>query len=508
MTGIHELGRDSEMSEIDILIAEAGTRRWQLVLAERLAAAGHDVRLVRKPGTDEWPAALEMLLSLEATLARGPARLSTKVDAPAHTTAQGRPGALVIDLSGAASDAGGATLVPVFDGSPSASAAAAALAAGKLPVIALLKGGRVVAEARPMVDSRIMVGRGLEDVLARTISLVAASVEKHLAGTLRPLRMAVPEPQAATGSGAIAGRIASSVAPRLARESVRRLSRWPFHWRVGYRFHDGRGVAETGMLGGADWSILPDDGQRYYADPFAFERDRRHFLFVEEFPHATGKGIISVAEFGADRRPSVPRPVLEEPFHLSYPQVFSHGGETWMLPEGGAGRGLILYRAERFPDHWVRHAVLVEDRELFDATLLEHGGRLWLLAAERDGMGSTSDVMVVFHADRLEGPWTPHRANPILIDRAAARPGGAFAKVGRRIVRPVQDGTGGYGGGLGLSDLIRLDEDAVQFSMPVGILPARNWPHPRIHTLNRAGTLEVIDGIAEVKRRGGGLQAA
>ena len=52
------------------------------------------------------------------------------------------------------------------------------------------------------------------------------------------------------------------------------------------------------------------------------------------------------------------------------------------------------------------------------------------------------------------------------------------------------------------------DEDAVQFSTPVGILPARNWPYPRIHTLNRAGSLEVIDGIAEVRRRGGSTETA
>jgi hypothetical protein len=322
------------------------------------------------------------------------------------------------------------------------------------------------------------------------------------------LRARMAEAGDVPGNGEVAGRLALSVLPRLARESWRRLSHWPFHWRVGYRFHDGRGVAETGMLGGPDWSILPDDGQRYYADPFPFEWRGRHFLFVEEFPHASGRGIISMAEFDAAHHPSTPRPVLEEPFHLSYPQVFALGGEVWMLPEGGAGRQLVLYRAEAFPDRWVRHAVLVDGRELFDATLLEHGGRFWLLAAERDGMGSTSDMLVVFHAERLEGPWLPHRANPILIDRRAARPGGAFVMVGRRIVRPVQDGTEGYGGGLGLSDLIRLDEETVQFSVPVPVLGARNWPYPRIHTLNRAGPLEVIDGIADVRKRGHGTAEA
>ena len=490
------------MAEIDILIPRKGCRRWQIELAERLCGEGHDARLVGTDAQDSWPAVLESLLALEARLMHGADRLSTVVAAEGAERSR-RDGALTIDLTGGPVRVGaGRVLTPLFDGAPSASAAAAALAANRLPTIGLLLDGSPVAGARPMVDSKLMAGRGLEDVLARTISLVAATVGKLQAGGVAPAHTTA-KIAAAPGSGEIAGSLAFSALPRLARESWRRLGHWPFHWRVGYRFHEGRGVAETGMLGGADWSILPDDGQRYYADPFPFERQGRHFLFVEEFPHASGKGIISVAEFDGRQRVSTPRPVLEEPFHLSYPQVFSHGGETWMLPEGGAGRELVLYRAEAFPDRWTRHAVLVRDRELFDATLLEHGGRLWILAAERDGMGSTSDMLVAFHAERLEGPWLPHKANPILIDRAAARPGGAFVKVGRRIVRPVQDGTDGYGGGLGLSDLIRLDEEAVRFSILVPVLGARNWPYPKIHTLNRAGPLEVIDGIADVRRRGG-----
>ena len=72
----------------------------------------------------------------------------------------------------------------------------------------------------------------------------------------------------------------------------------------------------------------------------------------------------------------------------------------------------------------------------------------------------------------------------------------------------MQDGTLGYGGGLGLADLLRLDEEAVEFSQPVPLLQANNWAYPKIHTLNRAGRLEVIDGIAEVRRRAPSRAAA
>jgi hypothetical protein len=66
---------------------------------------------------------------------------------------------------------------------------------------------------------------------------------------------------------------------------------------------------------------------------------------------------------------------------------------------------------------------------------------------------------------------------------------------------PVQDGTEGYGGGLGLSELLQLDENTVRLAPPRPVSGQGDWPYPRIHTLNRAGRLEVIDGIATVRRR-------
>jgi hypothetical protein len=293
---------------------------------------------------------------------------------------------------------------------------------------------------------------------------------------------------------------ASSALPRLGREALRRARYRHAHWRIGYRFTDTPGVAETGELG-LGWRQVPDDGGHFYADPFPFQWQGRHFIFVEDYPHATGKALISVVEVDQAGAPSRPMPVLEERFHLSYPQLFERDGAIWMLPEASASDRLTLYRAERFPDRWTPEAVLLDGRAVSDATLLEHDGRLWLFATEREGHGSTSDTLAVFHAPTLKGPWTPHRMNPILIDRRRARPGGAFIRTGGRILLPVQDGTETYGGGLGLSELLQLDYTCVRLSDPVPVGAKGDWPYPQIHTLNRAGRLEVIDGIAAVRKR-------
>ncbi|OWK20684.1 hypothetical protein AJ88_26865 [Mesorhizobium amorphae CCBAU 01583] len=174
-----------------------------------------------------------------------------------------------------------------------------------------------------------------------------------------------------------------------------------------------------------------------------------------------------------------------------------------MLPEASASGRLTLYRASAFPDRWIAETVLVEG-EISDATLLEHGGLLWLFATDRDGYGSTSDTLVVFCAPALAGPWKPHPMNPVMIDHRMARPGGAFVRIDEgHMLLPVQDGTLGYGGGLGLCELLELDQQTVRLSAPRPIDTDGDWPYPKIHTLNRSGVLEAIDGIAVVRRRSG-----
>ncbi|WP_425351055.1 glucosamine inositolphosphorylceramide transferase family protein [Mesorhizobium sanjuanii] len=216
-------------------------------------------------------------------------------------------------------------------------------------------------------------------------------------------------------------------------------------------------------------------------------------MFVEEFPYATGRGVISVAELGDDGIFGVPRVVLEEAHHLSYPQVFAHAGEIFMIPESSAAREVVLYRAAQFPDRWVRDTVLIADRNFNDATLLGSDGRFWLLGTEWFGHGSASDTMVVYSAPSLRGPWTAHALNPIAVDHSATRPGGAFIRQGDALVLPVQNGSRAYGGGLGLMRLERLDDFDVRFTPPRPIEPGTAWARAGIHTLNRAGKVEVVD---------------
>jgi hypothetical protein len=500
------------MDAIEVVLPERGVRNWHGLLVARLKAAGHTVSVRVLAGRDGRETTLDFILAGEARLLRRKdtalARLGPTPPVSSAPLAIS-PAAWRIDLAdpGQAAPVGDAVqdrpnvLRLLFAGQPTLSAAAASLARGQLPDVTLLSDGRVCDRAAPMAASRAFVSRGLDDVLARAISLVLRFIARGSAASRDALDSG-PSVWGAGEQSGLASTYLMSNLPRLIRRMVSRLTHHGDHWRVGYRWVEGDGVAQTGTLAGSSWQVLDDDGRRFYADPFAFEHGGRHYVFVEELEHATNKGVLSVSEMGPDGRLSRPRRVLEEPFHLSYPQVFAEGGDVWMVPESGAGHSVTLYRAEDFPDRWAAHTVLLADRDIFDATLLRHDGLFWLIGTERDGAGNASDMMVVFFAPALTGPWQPHHRNPIVIDRRAARPGGGFQRRGEDWILPVQDGTERYGGGLGLSRLLRLDAQEVVFSDPVPIDTGsdHDFPYPKIHTLNRHGRLEVIDGLAHVRK--------
>src|SRR5262249_16450177 len=141
------------------------------------------------------------------------------------------------------------------------------------------------------------------------------------------------------------------------------------HWRVGWRFVEGPDVIDLLALPQVRWRALPDDGLHFYADPFPIIVDDRTFLFVECFDHRCGRGEISVVEFSDSGPRGMPRTVLATDAPLSYPFVFAHDGEIWMVPECVASCRIQLYRAAKFPDVWTLEATLVSGVEASDPTL-------------------------------------------------------------------------------------------------------------------------------------------
>lgn len=482
---------------VEFLIDAARLRRWHLDLAERVRRERPGCAVQFRLGTGRGlPLSVTLLITLENLLHRLPAPRPTDRAEPGSVSSprSGDRPDLIVDFGAGEDSAGSAgvrRLRLLYDGQPDEGAIFSALLVGRAPLIEIEDAGerRILAQGLPSTENAPGVAGGYEAVAARVGTLLVQTLRRPVAGRVAAQNL---------GGGTVRGADAARFAARsLATAAARRLYHLCFHaphWKIGWRFVDGGDVWDRRSLDGAPWSVLPDPGDRFYADPVPFVWRGQTYVFCEDLDHRTQKGVISVATFD-ERGPATPmQPVLEEPWHLSYPFLIEHGGQVFMIPESSANRTVTLYRAAEFPWRWVPEARLLDGIEASDATVVRHAGRFWMFASTRDGAGAYSDTLSIFMAHDLFGPWRPHPGNPILVDAASARPAGNVVLRDGRLWRPVQDCRRGYGAALGLAEIVRLDED--DFGQVVrGVLhPDEHWPGRKLHTLNRAGDLETIDG--------------
>jgi hypothetical protein len=274
-------------------------------------------------------------------------------------------------------------------------------------------------------------------------------------------------------------------------------------WTLAYRRAPSATVGDMPDLVLHGFRILEPPADRFWADPFVAYADGRHYVLFEDYGYAPRRGRISVLELGADGTPSAaPVPVLERPYHLSYPFLFTWRGERYMIPESGANSTVDVYRATRFPYEWAPETTLFAGRHLVDVTLQEIDGRWWMFAnapatPEVKYESWAWDELHLFYADSPLGPWHPHPRNPVVSDVRHARPAGRLFQHGGAWYRPAQDCGGSYGRRLAIQRIVRLDVSDYE-EVPATTLTSEWQPGlDGIHTINAAAGLTVID----VRRR-------
>ena len=281
-------------------------------------------------------------------------------------------------------------------------------------------------------------------------------------------------------------RLASRLA-RVVRVSLReRLATRP-SWSIAWRTTAER-TAESG--GFVPTGVLDPPADAFYADPFVATHDGRHYLFYEAYRRRLGRAELVAGELGATLER--PQTILSRPYHLSYPFVFQADSTHYLVPESAEDRRVQLYRATAFPWTWETDATLLDDVAAYDPTLIEHEGRQYLFVAIPEP-GSDIDELHVYWADDLRGPYRPHPLNPVVSDVRSARPAGRIYRDRDVLVRPAQDGAGGYGSAVVLNEIVRLTPDEYEEVPRSRIAPAWDATALGTHTVDHDGSIEVLD---------------
>ena len=461
---------------IALILPQRRLGLWHERLAQTLSSQ-HSVSLFVDDVTPAYPLPLQAWLWVERSIYGGwdaPSAVFTKSLRQRAGEVAGSEFDIVIDLSERPRPG---SISAFYGGSTDSLALVERLLSRKTPYLSVSQTGtgQVLAQSLPAMDDKLRLSRGLQLCFARCIALIERALRQEpverIAGDLAP---GFPP------SGNLVSRIARFGGAKAAKALLNK-SFPPDQWQIALR------------TSGGPFVPIRDDGKRCYADPFLYRFQGKTFVFLEEYPDATRKGVISAAEVAGDRLVSNPVPVLERPYHLSYPVVIEDAGAIYMIPESSANKTIELYRAVAFPWQWEFERVLVEGMAFADATPIFHQNRWWLFTtASHDGT-TDCDELFIFYSDRLTGPWLAHAQNPVKSDCRSARPAGCMISEHGRLFRPTQICDEDYGVGIVWHEVTELTPS--RFSeREIARFDATNSPAiVGLHTINRLGPLQAVD---------------
>jgi hypothetical protein len=192
--------------------------------------------------------------------------------------------------------------------------------------------------------------------------------------------------------------------------------------------------------------------------------------------------------------------VLRESYHLSYPYTFEWEGDYFLIPETLQPGAIRLYRADPFPGRWIHEADLIGGK-FADPSIVRYGNRWWMFACPEP---FRHDVLRLFHADRLEGPWREHPRSPIVAgDASRARPAGRVVVWDDRLIRFAQDCSPAYGMAVRAFEITELSEGVYRevewSSSPILAGSGAGWNRDGMHHIDphrspEGDWIAVVDG--------------
>lgn len=263
--------------------------------------------------------------------------------------------------------------------------------------------------------------------------------------------------------------------------NVRQLFQKAFvggQWYVAYRKNSDK-----------DFQVISTSNDIWIADPFLYEYNGEHFLFVEVYEKKYGKASIGYFKF-ENGIPVYKGIVIRESFHMSYPCVFEENGTIYMIPETSADKSIRLYKAVSFPDKWVFEKKLIEGARYVDTTYCQKSSQSYLLTYKKENELWVLDIFKFNIKGKIFDKISSKN-----YDENCGRPAGfVFDKV----YRPAQFCKNKYGEKL----IVYLIEKMVPYKEKmISELTIENFDlsdfYDRVHTYNKNSMYEVIDLFKE-----------
>ena len=200
------------------------------------------------------------------------------------------------------------------------------------------------------------------------------------------------------------------------------------------------------------------------ADPFLFVHNDRLYLFYES-KNRYNPGVIQMISTTDLKTWSQPKTVLSELFHISFPYVFSDGGQVYMIPETGLDNSIRLYEAvdNSLSEFRLCKKLLVQPSGTnvtmgyADSAVVKMNDIYYLLTTLQ--YTDKINTLELYYSDSLKGEYKVHPQSPVLRSQEYGRNAGALQFIDGKLYRYSQDCSVRYGDNVNVSEVQELSRE-------------------------------------------------
>jgi hypothetical protein len=240
-------------------------------------------------------------------------------------------------------------------------------------------------------------------------------------------------------------------------------------------------------------SMVNDVNAAFVADPFLWKKDSLWYMFFEVLNKKDMKGDIGYAYSTDSRTWKYGKIILDCPYHISYPYIFSSSDSIFMIPESAEGGFLLLYYAKIFPEKWEVVDTLLHGR-FGDHSIVNYNNVWWLFVNSEP---TKNNNLKLYYSESLYGKWVEHPLSPIIKnDNSKARPGGRMYLSGNRILRLSQNCNKTYGWEVNAFIITKLDKCSyAEMKLESNPIIKRGENRWSLHGMHSIDAFKIADSI-------------
>jgi len=237
----------------------------------------------------------------------------------------------------------------------------------------------------------------------------------------------------------------------------------------------------------------------FFGDPFVLEKNKKHYVFVEDYIKKDSKAVISVIEIDDKDNHNHFTNIIEEDFHLSFPFIFEYENDLFMVPESSENKDIRLYKCLKFPNIWTYCYNLISNIHAADTIIFKKSNLYWLLTTSSKNNDYSSQLNIFYSDNPLSQSWIPHKNNPVKYDINNGRNGGLIIDNNGELIRAIQTfdynkyGQNQYGRKINLNSIKDISKTDFDESFKYTINPDFKKNILGTHTINSTNNFTVFD---------------